>query len=113
MYAQNGVLPGLFQEVPMLAYRVAPPVPHRPVITNIGAHKVDLVWKPPGIFLSFSPVFCFLINDCHFPGDAFDNMYVTGYKVLWFQPAFRSMVNNITLGNVTTTSIRNLQVSVK
>ena len=95
----------------MLAYRVAPPVPNRPVVTNIGAHKVDLVWEPPGILLSFR--FCLKANRLmpfHFPGDAFDNMYVTGYKVLWFQPAFRSMVNNITLGNVTTTSIRNLEV---
>jgi hypothetical protein len=44
----------------MLAYRVAPPVPHRPVVTNIGAHKVDLVWTPPGIFPGVEKfLFCF------------------------------------------------------
>jgi hypothetical protein len=45
---QNGVLPGLFQESASLRYRTAPPTPNRPVITNIGAHKIDLVWEPPG-----------------------------------------------------------------
>ena len=35
-------------------------------------------------------------------------MITTGYKILWFQPKFRSQVSNITVGNVTTTSIRGL-----
>ena len=69
---------------------MAPPVPNRPTVTNIGAQKVDLVWEPPG--------------------DSFENMFVTGYKILWFQPGFRSRVNNMTVGNITTTSVRGLQV---
>lgn len=86
---QNGILPGIFQEVPFLSYRTAPPVPLVPIITNIASCKIDLVWSPPG--------------------DMFDNMAVTGYKVLWFRPQFRSRVNNMTIGNVTTTSVRGLR----
>eukprot|EP01041_Mallomonas_annulata_P008232 gene8232-16928_t len=86
---QNGILPGLFQEVPYLSCRVAPPAPEAPQVTNIASWKVDLVWKAPG--------------------DAFANMIVTGYKIIWFRPQFRSRVSNVTVGNVTTTSIRGLQ----
>jgi hypothetical protein len=90
---------------------VAPPVPARPVVTNVGACRVDLTWEPPG--------------------DAFEQLTVTGYKVLWFQPEFRTRVSNLTVGrrssiclcpavaymlsdvisagNVTTTSVRGLQ----
>lgn len=45
---QNGVNPGLFQETPSFSYRMAPPVPAAPVVTNIAACRVDLVWAPPG-----------------------------------------------------------------
>lgn len=86
---QNGILPGLFEDAPYFAYRAAPPVPNPPDITNLGAHKVDIVWSPPG--------------------DQFDNMMTTGYKIIWFQPEFRSRVSNLTVGNVTTTSIRGLE----
>ena len=58
--------------VPYLIYRRAPPAPARPVITNIAAYKVDIVWTPPG--------------------SQFDNLMVTGYKVIWFQPQFRNQV---------------------
>lgn len=86
---ENGVHPGLFHDLPSsLSYRVAPPVPTRPMITNICANKVDLVWNVPG--------------------NEFDQMTVTGYKIIWFQPKFRVFVNNITVGNITTTSIRGL-----
>jgi len=86
---QNGVLPGLFQEVPFLSFRTAPSAPAAPIVTNIAACKVDLVWKPPG--------------------DMFQHMTVTGYKILWFRPQYHSRVHNTTVGNVTTTSIRGLQ----
>lgn len=59
-------------------------------MTNIGAHRVDLTWAPPNV-------------------SELMQMTVTGYKILWFQPLFRSMVSNLTVGNVTTTSIRGLQ----
>lgn len=60
------------------------------VVTNIGARRMDLVWSPP------------LNNE-------FESMTVTGYKILWFQPQFRSRINNITVGNITTTSVRGLE----
>mmetsp|Transcript_14047 Transcript_14047/g.30832 ORF Transcript_14047/g.30832 Transcript_14047/m.30832 type:complete len:963 (-) Transcript_14047:82-2970(-) len=85
----NGLHPGLLHDVPSLSYRCAPPVPDRPAVTNIGARRVDLVWSPPASEL--------------------DHLAVTGYKVLWFQPAFRTRVSNMTVGNVTTTSVRGLE----
>jgi hypothetical protein len=85
---ENGNMPGIFQESPLFSYRVAPPVPKRPNITNIAAHRVDLVWEPPGSEL--------------------DNMMVTGYKILWFTPTRRSNIHNMTVGNVTTSSVRGL-----
>lgn len=85
---ENGVNPGLFQEVPSLQYRVAPPVMAAPIVTNIGACRVDLVWTPPG--------------------DVFSNMMTTGYKILWFRPKFSAFISNLTVGNVTTTSVRGL-----
>lgn len=86
---QNSLLPGLINEVFSLQYAVAPPVPDQPIVTNIGANKVDLVWSPPGTVK--------------------DHMTVTGYKIMWFQPKYRSMPSNCTVGNVTVTSIRGLQ----
>ena len=69
---------GLFHDSPSLEYRTAPPVPARPVVTNVGACRVDLTWTPPG--------------------DEFHHMTVTGYKILWFQPEFRTRVSNLTVG---------------
>eukprot|EP01033_Poteriospumella_lacustris_P010559 gene10559-7511_t len=86
---ENGQHPQLFFELPALSYRVAPSVPKPPTITNFAARKVDLVWEAPG--------------------DAFMQMTVTGYKLIWFQPTHPSFVSNITVGNITTTSIRGLQ----
>jgi len=87
---QNGVLPGLFQELSnVFSYRQAPPVPKKPVATNIGATRVDLVWEPSGAVL--------------------DHMAITGYKIIWFQPKFRSRVSNMTVTNITTSSIRGLE----
>ena len=85
---ENGILPGLFEEVPSFSYRNAPPVLLSPVFTNVGAYRIDLVWAPPG--------------------DEFDHMMTTGYKILWFEPKFPSRISNLTLGNVTTTSVRGL-----
>jgi hypothetical protein len=86
----NGAHPGLLYEISSsLSYRTAPPVPIRPTITNICANKVDLIWEPPG--------------------DVFEQMTVTGYKIMWFQPKYRVMVSNLTVGNITTTSVRGLQ----
>ena len=45
---ENGILPGLFQEVPFFSYRNAPPVLLSPEFTNVGAHRIDLTWAPPG-----------------------------------------------------------------
>ena len=36
-------------------------------------------------------------------------MAVTGYKILWFRPQFKSRISNLTVGNVTTTSVRGLE----
>lgn len=57
---------------------MAPPVPARPAVTNVGACRVDLIWEPPG--------------------DPFQQLTVTGYKILWFQPEFRTRVSNLTVG---------------
>ncbi|CAE7456757.1 unnamed protein product, partial [Symbiodinium microadriaticum] len=83
---ESGTLPGLFQSAPYFRYRAATPAPNRPTITNIGARRVDIMWEPPGT--------------------EFDNLMTTGYKIVWFQAQYRSRVSNLTVGNVTTTSIR-------
>ena len=62
-------------------------------MVNIGATRVDLIWEPPG--------------------NQFDHMKTTGYKIIWFQPQFRSRVSNLTVGNVTKTSIRGLEPSTQ
>lgn len=85
----NGIHPGMFFEIPSLVYRIAPPVLSPPIITNIAATKVDLVWKAPE--------------------DDFSRMTVTGYKIIWFQPLFPDFKSNLTVGNITTTSVRGLQ----
>ena len=85
---ENENMPGIFQQAPLFSYRVAPPVPKLPKITNIGAHRVDLVWVPPGNFI--------------------DHTMITGYKIMWFNPRLQSQINNMTVGNVTTTSVRGL-----
>eukprot|EP00605_Chrysophyceae_sp_TOSAG23-4_P000358 GSChrysophyteH1.ASY1.ANO1.405.1 assembled CDS len=85
---ENGILPGLFQEVNYFSYRNAPPVLLSPRFTNVGAYRIDLVWFPPG--------------------DEFDHMMTTGYKILWFEPKFPTRISNTTVGNVTTTSVRGL-----
>lgn len=41
-------------------------------------NRVDLVWSPPGT--------------------EFDHLTVTGYKIIWFQPEFRTRVSNVTVG---------------
>jgi len=124
---QNAIVPGLFHEVPGVEYRVAPAAPFPPTgssfiprrilssifstrcfdnranpvwcvcmyvciyeVTNIGAHRVDLTWSPPS-------------------STDFTQMTITGYKILWFRPQFRSRVSNLTVGNITTTSIRGLE----
>eukprot|EP01035_Chromulina_nebulosa_P024544 gene24544-31964_t len=74
---QNAIVPGLFHEVPGVEYRIAPAAPFPPTVTNIGAHRVDLTWSPPSI-------------------TEFDQMTITGYKILWFRPQFRSRVSNLT-----------------
>lgn len=84
----NSMHPQLFYEVEGLAYRIAPSVPARPQITNIAATKVDLVWTVPG--------------------DEFMHLTVTGYKILWFSPTTPQQISNVTVGNITTTSIRGL-----
>eukprot|EP01038_Epipyxis_sp_PR26KG_P006359 gene6359-8759_t len=86
---ENNDQPLLFHEVPSLDYRVAPPVIENFKITNIGATRMDMVWSPPG--------------------DEFSHMTVTGYKILWFHPLYPSRISNLTVGNVTTTSIRGLE----
>ena len=60
-------------------------MPARPVVTNVGAARVDLTWTPPG--------------------DAFQQLAVTGYKVMWFQPEFRTRVSNLTVGKCTFSSL--------
>lgn len=86
---EHGQHPQLFYELPALSYRVAPPIPRPPQVTNFAARKVDLIWEPPG--------------------DAFAQMTVTGYKIIWFQPTHPTFVSNMTVGNITMTSVRGLQ----
>jgi hypothetical protein len=89
----NAVLPGLFHEVASVEYRVAPTVPIELKVTNIGARRVDLVWSPSG--------------------DEFTQMTITGYKIIWFEPRFPSQVSNLTVGNVTTSSVRGLKPAIE
>ncbi|CAM9989648.1 unnamed protein product, partial [Ectocarpus fasciculatus] len=90
---QNGILPGLLGLSPYFSYRTESPAPAPPKIVNIGATRIDVTWEPPG--------------------NEFDHMKTTGYKIIWFQPQFRSRVSNLTVGNVTTTSIRGLEPSTQ
>jgi len=85
---ENENMPGIFQQAPLFSYRVAPPVMNLPRVANIGARRVDLQWKPSGNII--------------------DNTMITGYKILWFNPKTRSQIHNMTVGNVTTTSVRGL-----
>lgn len=85
---ENENMPGIFQEAPFFAYRVAPPVPRLPTLANVAAHRVDLLWDPPG--------------------SEIEQLMVTGYKILWFSPTTRSQINNLTVGNVHMTSVRGL-----
>ena len=85
---QNGVLPGLFYEYPGIAYGVNPQTPAPPIIVNVGSCRVDLIWHPPG--------------------NIFDALIVTGYKIAWSTSNSSSRGGTMTLGNVTTTSIRGL-----
>jgi hypothetical protein len=86
---ESGILPGVFGVSPYFSYRTESPAPATPKVINIGATRVDLVWEPPG--------------------NEFDHMKTTGYKIIWFQPEYRSRVSNLTVGNVTMTSVRGLE----
>lgn len=85
----NGRHPYLFHEFVGLIYRASPPIPEVPLVVNIGAKKVDLVWNPPG--------------------DDFNKRTVTGYKIIWFQPKYPKFISNVTVTNITSTSIKNLE----
>lgn len=88
----NGQHPGLFFDTPALSYRSAPGVPARPLVSNLAATKVDLLWEPPGG-----------------PGGPLTDMTVTAYRIAYFPVRFPHFVSNMTVGNVTTTSVRGLQ----
>lgn len=86
---ENGELSGLYHTVAYLSYRVRPIAPLiAPKVSNIASHKVDLSWSPSG--------------------DEYNQLTITGYKLIWYQPNYPSRVNNCTVGNVTKTSIRGL-----
>eukprot|EP00981_Chlorochromonas_danica_P011520 scaffold4059_cov174-Ochromonas_danica.AAC.2 len=85
---ESGLHPQLFYDLSALTYRRAPPVPARPIVANLASYKVDLIWSPPG--------------------DVFDMMTVTGYKIIYFPAAYPHFVSNLTVGNVTMTSVRGL-----
>eukprot|EP00595_Chromulina_sp_UTEXLB2642_P001487 CAMPEP_0196765116 /NCGR_PEP_ID=MMETSP1095-20130614/7622_1 /TAXON_ID=96789 ORGANISM="Chromulina nebulosa, Strain UTEXLB2642" /NCGR_SAMPLE_ID=MMETSP1095 /ASSEMBLY_ACC=CAM_ASM_000446 /LENGTH=703 /DNA_ID=CAMNT_0042122545 /DNA_START=1153 /DNA_END=3264 /DNA_ORIENTATION=+ len=86
----NNAFPsGLHTEVPYLAYRTTPLSPSIPLIRNLAAYKVDLIWNPPD--------------------NVYSTLTITGYQIIWFQPKYPSRVSNTTVGNVTLTSIRGLQ----
>jgi hypothetical protein len=89
----NGYHPALYYEFAGLSYRVAPVVPTPPQVTNIAAYKVDLVWQ------------------C--PGDDFMKLTVTGYKIVYFPAQSPQLASNITVGNITTTSIRGLSPGIE
>jgi hypothetical protein len=84
----NGAYPTLFEESLLLAYRTAPSVIKAPKITNIAAHKMDLVWDPPT--------------------DVFLANTVTGYVIKYHKANCPEAAYTISLGNVTTTSVRDL-----
>ena len=93
---QNGILSGLFDEYPGLLYEIMPQPPTAPNVTNIGAHRVDLVWQPSNSVLQ--------------------NLVITGYKIAWTTTIAHSTSadasiphgGSFTVGNVSTTSVRGL-----
>ena len=115
---QDSSHPGLMYESKLLSYRMPPPRCHKLVVQHIRAHAVDVSWVPPGVRL-------------------LDSIATTGYKLIWrplqgitnitglspsqyitthikgtgtvkyFLP-FNNRVDNMTVGNITFTSVKGL-----
>lgn len=85
---QSGVLPKLFDDFEGLQYAKYPQRPSVPLVTNVGTCRMDLVWSAPL--------------------DALDAMIVTGYVITWRTNSSSPAEYSMTVGNVTTTSIRGL-----
>jgi hypothetical protein len=91
---QLGSLPGLFDQVPALAYASPISTPlQTPLISNVATHALDVNWKPPSSF--------------------WDAMTVSGYRVSWkrCQDAAFLPINAVVVGNVTHTTLIGLEAS--
>ncbi|KAG5190278.1 hypothetical protein JKP88DRAFT_299373 [Tribonema minus] len=94
----SGLLPGLWDEVPYLSYATAPPVLPVPALSNLAARSVDVSWTAPN--------------------NTWQAVTVTGYQIAHTLTLNASLSNSstaaveqwiTTVGNVTTTTITDLQ----
>ena len=89
---RNGALPGLTDGKPYFTYAKAPPPPSYVTTSNAASHAIDVAWAPGG-------------------NDWSQDLVTTGY-ILRFPKATRSSPsdwNEMVVGNVTKTTIRDLQ----
>lgn len=78
-------VPELYHSVPYLQYMVPPDKPDAPTVSNIAAKSIDVHWKPSG--------------------GLWGAVCITGYVLSWRS---ENSTGEITLGNVTTTTVNNL-----
>ena len=88
VHVLNGKLPGLNDSVPFFQYARHPPAPTISNFTNNAARSIDLTWKPGG--------------------SIWDAMTATGYIIYWRQSGVADSAGEMTVGNVTTTTVRGL-----
>jgi hypothetical protein len=89
VHVTNGALTSLSGGMPYLSYAVAPPEVRLPTISNIAAHSMDLTWQPPE--------------------DYWDSVTVTGYSISRREGGKGVFGNEVTLGNVSTTTLIGLE----
>ncbi|OQS06188.1 hypothetical protein THRCLA_01760 [Thraustotheca clavata] len=82
---QNEEYRGLWFESALLTYAEPINLTMVPIISNIGAHSVDVTWTPPN--------------------NLFQNLATTGYQIYWTD---NTSLSSLTVGNVTTTTVMQL-----
>ena len=86
---KHGKLPGLNDTVSYFNYALPPPVTTTVLISNVATHSIDLTWGPGG--------------------SIWDAMSVTGYVINWRLSSSTTWDNEMIVGNITTTTVTNLQ----
>lgn len=124
---QDAVHPGLMYESKLLSYRMAPPKTRPLVVRHVRSHAVDVSWVPPGeggrlldslvttgYTLIWRPLK--LANITAMSSEDLVSMVQNGELVStiinnmteYYQPISRRQTSNMTVGNITFTSIKGL-----